>query len=48
MDDEDFQYLLAAQLAKDEELDGLHGNDEVDPVLENGWNDIPQEPTKHV
>lgn len=47
MDDEDFQYLLAAQLAEYEEMEALYRDEEVDPVSENGWYEISQELTQY-
>lgn len=45
MDNEDFQNPLVAQLTEYEELDKLYGYVEEKPVLENGWEKIPQELT---
>lgn len=46
-DDEDFQFLLLAHMVEDEEWDAFHGDDEVNHVPVNGWNEIPQQSTKH-
>jgi hypothetical protein len=36
MDADDFQFLLAAQLVEEEEMDSLYGDNEVDTVPKNG------------
>lgn len=45
MFDEDFQFLLATHIAKDEEQDALYKNDEINPVPDNGRDEILQERT---
>jgi hypothetical protein len=34
-------------MVEDEEWDAFHGDDEVNHVPVNGWNESPQQSTKH-